>query len=229
MPLLGPSTTTRTIRTYTYAICRIDPETGRTINKRNPAQVLSAFARAYEKRTGIVVPRREALPELEEQLRRQRQRRRGPGRPRRPRLERKLWATGRRNGVPDHETKRLIKRRRVERQAALRDTQDQRAVERVIARTWPALPSGVLQLAAHRLAREGEQDDVTRLGAAACALLARRRPIRTDVSSLSGGTLFLIRRRIETTLRTCGRAVTAAASRAARRWPPPAPLRRPAR
>ena len=58
MPLLGPSTTTRTIRTYTYAICRIDPETGRTINKRNPAQVLSAFARAYEKRTGIVVPRR---------------------------------------------------------------------------------------------------------------------------------------------------------------------------
>ena len=82
------------------AICRIDPETGRTINTRNPAQGLSAFAREYEKAHGIVVPLRESIAqareralaaepgsaeqrqaqELEQQLRRGRERRRGPER-----------------------------------------------------------------------------------------------------------------------------------------------------
>ena len=181
------------------AICRIDRQTGRTRNRKNPAQTLSAYARRYEQEHGIVVPRREAIAQayerrtaaepgsaewqqataLEEQLRRGRQRRRTPERPRRPRWERKMWASGRRAGVPDSKTKAKIEYRRAERDAALRDTQDQRAVERTLARHWPHLTAGALISLARHLEGESEQPDVARLGGAACARLSRRRPRRS--------------------------------------------------
>ena len=220
------------------AICRIDPDTGRTRNRKNPAQALSAYARRYEQEHGIVVPRREAIAQayerrtaaepgsaewqqataLEEQLRRGRQLRRGPGRPRRPRWERKMWADGRRAGVPDSQTKTKIEQRRGERDAALRDTQDQRAVERALARHWPQLPPSTLSSLARRLKGKSKQPqpDVARIGSRACARQSRLRPRSGSGDSVLGdGTVAAVRRTVERTLVARGRTVTVASAGAA--------------
>ena len=228
------------------AICRIDPETGRTMNKKNPAQTLSSYARAYEKVHGIVVPRREEIAQareralaaeagsaeqreaqqLEERLRRGRQLHRGPGRPRRPRWERREWAAGRRAGSADAVTKAKIEDEKVDRQSRLRDALDQRAIERSIARRCPTLRAGELELAAQDLAGgNDEQDVVARVGAAACSRLARRRPpIGGNVGTLPPRLLNAVRRAVEDALRGRGYAVTALTAPAA---PAAKPLRKP--
>ena len=109
-------------------------------------------------------------------------------------------------------TKAKIEYRRAERDAALRDTQDQRAVERTLARHWPHLTAGALISLARHLEGESEQPDVARLGGAACARLSRRRPRRSG--GLAVGAVAAVRRTVETTLAARGRAVTVTAASA---------------